>query len=41
MEAPVDTSQIVRFAKLDEVLDLSRANSLWPLTFDSPAARSR
>ena len=33
MEAAVDTSQIVKFAKLDELLALSRANSLWPLTF--------
>ena len=33
MEAPVDTSRIVQFGKLDEVLALSRANSLWPLTF--------
>ena len=33
METPVDTSQIVKFAKLDELLSLSRANSLWPLTF--------
>jgi len=41
MEAPVDTSQIVKFAKLDELLSLSRANSLWPLTFGSPAARSK
>ncbi len=28
-----DLSQIVRFSTLDEVLSLSRANSLWPLTF--------
>ena len=33
MEAALDTSQIVKFAKLDELLALSRANSLWPLTF--------
>jgi NADH-quinone oxidoreductase subunit B len=33
VEAPVDTSRIVQFAKLDELLALSRANSLWPLTF--------
>jgi len=33
MEAPVDTSRIVQFARLDDVLALSRANSLWPLTF--------
>ena len=33
MEALVDTSQIVKFAKLDDLLALSRANSLWPLTF--------
>ena len=28
-----DLSQVVRFAALDQLLDLSRANSLWPLTF--------
>ena len=28
-----DLDQIVRFTTLDEVLSLSRANSLWPLTF--------
>ena len=28
-----DLSQIVKFAVLDNLLDLSRANSLWPLTF--------
>ncbi len=28
-----DCSQIVRFGKLDELLALGRANSLWPLTF--------
>ena len=32
-EIPPDCSSIVRFAQLDEVLELSRANSLWPLTF--------
>ena len=26
-------SALVRFARLDQLLDLSRANSLWPLTF--------
>ncbi len=30
---PPDLSQIVRFGKLDDLLSLSRANSLWPLTF--------
>ncbi len=40
MEAQDDNAQLlkdcapfVRFAKLDEVLALGRANSLWPLTF--------
>ncbi|MFA6564385.1 MAG: NADH-quinone oxidoreductase subunit NuoB [Verrucomicrobiia bacterium] len=28
-----DLSQIVKFAMLDDVLSLARANSLWPLTF--------
>lgn len=33
MEPREDCSQIVRFGKLNELLDLGRANSLWPLTF--------
>ena len=40
MEAPEDNAQLlkdcapyVKFAKLDELLALGRANSLWPLTF--------
>ena len=40
MEAPPDNAQLlsdcspyVKFAKLDELLALGRANSLWPLTF--------
>jgi NADH-quinone oxidoreductase subunit B len=32
-QVPVECSQIVKFAVLDDVLALSRANSLWPLTF--------
>jgi len=33
MESQVDTSKVVQFARLEEVLALGRANSLWPLTF--------
>ncbi|HTT57278.1 MAG TPA: NADH-quinone oxidoreductase subunit NuoB, partial [Opitutaceae bacterium] len=33
METQVDTSKIVQFAKLEDVLALGRAYSLWPLTF--------
>ena len=32
-DATPDCSSIVRFAKLDDLLALGRANSLWPLTF--------
>src|SRR5260370_20102841 len=28
-----DCAPFVKFGKLDELLDLGRANSLWPLTF--------
>ena len=32
-EIPPECSSIIHFAKLDELLALGRANSLWPLTF--------
>jgi NADH-quinone oxidoreductase subunit B len=33
MESQVDTSKVVQFARLEDVLALGRANSFWPLTF--------
>jgi NADH-quinone oxidoreductase subunit B len=33
MESQVDTSKIVQFAKLENVLALGRSYSLWPLSF--------
>ena len=36
-----DCTPFVKFAKLDELLSLGRANSLWPLTFgDSDEQRT-